>query len=304
MNDRRRNLFILLLVAGLLAGSIAVILTQPTKLGLDLKGGVSLTFQAKPTKQSKVTSDAINRALDVMRKRVDNLGVSEPEIQRSGSDQIDVSLPDVKNADEARQQVGTTAQLLFYDWEASVVGPDCKPKPSDPNVTGGASAGAETLGLSQFDAVTRAATKCKATNTGKERAGTKYYLVDKKAKKVLAGPDESRGDLQREAENKRIKFDPAAVVAVPQGFSVVRAEQSDPKGPASTRYFIIKDQPFAIVLDNELVSVPQIDWSQYPDGIDPSGGSRISGGFTIQSAQTLANLLKTGALPIKLEAIS
>src|SRR6476661_1320993 len=368
MTDRRRNLFILLLVAGLLAGSIAVILTQPTKLGLDLKGGVSLTFQAKPTKQSKVTSDAINRALDVMRKRVDNLGVSEPEIQRSGSDQIDVSLPDVKNADEARRQVGTTAQLLFYDWEASVVGPDCKPNPSDPNVTGGASAGAESLGLSQFDAITRASTKCKATNTGKERAGTKYYLVDKKAKKVLAGPDESRADLKREAENKRVKFDPAGVVAVPQGFSVVRAEQSDPKGPPSTKYFVLADQPvldgnqiknpeqnfdngpgesgqpnvtfdftgqgasiwknftrklaqrgqeqslgaganasnqhFAIVLDNELVSVPQIDWSQYPDGIDPSGGSRISGGFTITSAQTLANLLKTGALPIKLEAIS
>src|SRR6478672_6483253 len=347
MNDRRRNLFILLLVAGLLAGSIAVILTQPTKLGLDLKGGVSLTFQAKPTKQSKVTSDAINRALDVMRKRVDNLGVSEPEIQRSGSDQIDVSLPDVKNADEARRQVGTTAQLLFYDWEASVVGPDCKPNPSDPNVTGGASAGAETLGLSQFDAITRVATKCKATNTGKERAGTKYYLVDKKAKKVLAGPDESRADLQREAENKRVKFDPAAVVAVPQGFSVVLAdqpvldgnqiknpEQNFDNGPGESgqpnvtfdftgqgasiwKKFTRKlaqrgqaqslgaganasNQHFAIELD----SVPQIDWSQYPDGIDPSGGSRISGGFTITSAQTLANLLKTGALPIKLEAIS
>ncbi|MDP9344270.1 MAG: protein translocase subunit SecD [Actinomycetota bacterium] len=368
MTDRRRNLLILLLVAGLLAGSLVVILTQPTKLGLDLKGGVSLTFQAKPTKQSAVTSEAINRALDVMRKRVDNLGVSEPEIQRSGSDQIDVSLPDVKNADEARQQVGTTAQLLFYDWEASVVGPDCKANPADPNVTGGPSAGSETLGLSLYDAVTRASTKCKPTNTGKERAGTKFYLVDKKAKKVLAGPDESRADLQREAENKRVAFDAAGLVAVPQGFSVVRAEQSDPKGPPSTRYFILKDQPvldgnqiknpkqsfdngpgenggpnvtfdftgqgasiwkgftrklaqrgqeqslgagadasnqhFAIVLDNELVSVPQIDWSQYPDGIDPSGGSRISGGFTIQSAQTLANLLKTGALPIKLEAIS
>ncbi len=368
MTDRRRNLFILLLVAGLLAASLVVIATQPTKLGLDLKGGVSLTFQAKPTKQSKVTSEAINRALDVMRKRVDNLGVSEPEIQRSGSDQIDVSLPDVKNADEARQQVGTTAQLLFYDWEASVVGADCKANPSDPNVTGGASAGAESLGLSYFDAVTRASTKCKATNTGKERAGTKYYLTDPKAKKVLAGPDETRADLQREAENKRLAFDAKNVVPVPQGFSVVRAEQSDPKGPPSQRYFVLADQPvldgnqiknpeqnfdngpgesgqpnvtfdftgkgasiwksftrklaqrgqeqslgaganasnqhFAIVLDNELISVPQIDWSQFPDGIDPSGGSRISGGFTIASAQKLANLLKTGALPIKLQAIS
>src|SRR6187455_2687059 len=98
MTDRRRNLFVLLLVAGLLVASLAVIATMPTKLGLDLKGGVSLIYQAKPTKQSQVTSDAINRSLDIMRKRVDQLGVAEPQIQRSGTDQIDVSLPDVKNA--------------------------------------------------------------------------------------------------------------------------------------------------------------------------------------------------------------
>src|ERR687888_2728375 len=136
MTDRRRNLFVLLLVAGLLLGSFAIILAKPTRLGLDLKGGVSLIYQAKPTKQSKVTSDAINRSIDVMRKRVDQLGVAEPEIQRSGPDQIDVSLPDVENADEAAQQVGTTAQLWFYDWETNVLDANCKPHPDQQQVTG------------------------------------------------------------------------------------------------------------------------------------------------------------------------
>src|SRR6185295_7009421 len=117
MTDRRRNLFVLLIVAGLLVGSALVIAAKTTRLGLDLKGGVSLIYQAKPTKQSKVTSDSIDRAIDIMRKRVDQLGVAEPEIQRSGTDQIDVSLPDAKNADEAAAQVGTVAQLWFYDWE-------------------------------------------------------------------------------------------------------------------------------------------------------------------------------------------
>jgi SecD/SecF fusion protein len=63
-------------------------------------------------------------------------------------------------------------------------------------------------------------------------------------------------------------------------------------------------QHFAIVLDNELVSAPFIDFQQNPDGIDGRSGSEISGGFTIKSAQRLANLLKTGALPIRLELIS
>ena len=144
MTDRRRNLFVLLLVAGLLAGSLFVVATKETRLGLDLKGGVSLIYQAKPTKQSTVNSDAINRTLDIMRERVDQLGVAEPEIQRSGNDQIDVSLPDVKNADEAANQVGTTAQMYFYDWEPNVLNADCKPAPTDANVTGGPVAGTGT----------------------------------------------------------------------------------------------------------------------------------------------------------------
>src|SRR3954462_956476 len=138
MTDRRRNLFILLLVAGLLAASVVVIATKPTRLGLDLKGGVSLIYQAKPTKQSAVTGDAIQRTLDIMRERADQLGVAEPEIQRSGSDQIDVSLPDVRNADEAANQVGTTAQMYFYDWERNVLDSNtCMPEPPAPHVTGG-----------------------------------------------------------------------------------------------------------------------------------------------------------------------
>ena len=63
-------------------------------------------------------------------------------------------------------------------------------------------------------------------------------------------------------------------------------------------------QHFAIVLDNRLISVPYIDFQQNPDGIDARNGSQIEGGFTIGSAQELANLLKTGALPVRLELIS
>src|SRR5919198_2946788 len=155
MTDRRRNLFVLLLVAGLLVGSAVAIVAKPTRLGLDLKGGVSLIYQGKPTKQSKVTGDAIDRAIDIMRKRVDQLGVAEPEIQRSGPDQIDVSLPDVKNADEAASQVGTTAQMWFYDWEPNVLGPNCKPAPTDANVTGGPPAGPGTGGTDYYTAGTR-----------------------------------------------------------------------------------------------------------------------------------------------------
>src|SRR4051812_12666532 len=122
MTSRRRNLFVILLMAGLVLASLVVIATKQTRLGLDLKGGVELVYQGEPTPQSKVTPEAIDRAIDIIRERVDRLGVAEPEIQRLGSDQISVGLPGVKNLERAKKQVGTTAQLLLYDWEANVVG--------------------------------------------------------------------------------------------------------------------------------------------------------------------------------------
>ena len=369
MNDRRRNYFVLLAIAVALIGAIAVILAKPTKLGLDLKGGVSLTYQARPTKQTQVTGDAIQRTIDIMRQRVDQFGVAEPEIQRSGTDQIDVSLPSAQNADEAARQVGKTAQLHFYDWEPNVLGPGCKPDPTNTAVTGGQNGGGTVAAISQYDAVRRAA-ECKPTNTGKETTTGQYYLVDPKTKTVVAGPQASRSDLNQEIadaeKSGKLKRTPAMeVVKIPQGTIVLQAEGTK---PADDAFFLLADQPalsgldiknpkqnfdnstggtgaptvtfdftdkgrkawkattktiaqrgsennfggnpqtsfqhFAIALDNELISTPYIDWTRNPEGIDGANGSEISGGFTIKSAQNLANLLKTGALPIKLKLIS
>ena len=154
MTDRRRNNLVLLIVAGLIVLSLIVIVGIPgvikakkTRLGLDLKGGVELVYQGKPTAQSKVNTESLNRSIDIMRTRVDQLGVSEPEIQRTGSSEIDVALPDVSNARRAEQEVGKTAQLFFYDWEPNVIGADGKPAPQETTATGGENAGAAQYGL-------------------------------------------------------------------------------------------------------------------------------------------------------------
>src|SRR4051812_18589316 len=100
-------------------------LSKPTRLGLDLKGGVELIYEGRPTpKVPKVTPQAISDAIETIRKRTDALGVSEPEIQRAGANQISIGLPAVKNAARAEQQVGTTAQLQFYDWEPNLLPPN------------------------------------------------------------------------------------------------------------------------------------------------------------------------------------
>jgi SecD/SecF fusion protein len=132
MTSQRRNAIVLVSVLLLLVLSALVITSKPTRLGLDLKGGVQLVYQGEPTPQvPKVTPEAIDNAISTIRKRTDALGVSEPEIQRSADNQISIGLPDVKNVARAEQQVGSTAQLQFYDWEPNIYeGPN---KLVDPN---------------------------------------------------------------------------------------------------------------------------------------------------------------------------
>ncbi len=63
-------------------------------------------------------------------------------------------------------------------------------------------------------------------------------------------------------------------------------------------------QHFAVVLDEQVISAPSIDYTQYPEGIDAAHGSQITGSFTLASARKLADELRSGPLPIKLELIS
>src|SRR5579863_4683672 len=121
MTERKRHGLVLLLVAGLIAASVVAMTQFKTRLGLDLQGGVELVYQGEPSAQSGVTPAALARAVTVIQNRIDQLGVAEPQVQTSGSSEIDVQLPNVANTQLAEQEVGTTAQLAMYDWEGNVL---------------------------------------------------------------------------------------------------------------------------------------------------------------------------------------
>src|SRR5436305_14668 len=108
MTDRRRNLSVLALVAFLLVMSLMLIVPggpfgKKTQLGLDLRGGVELIYQAEPTPQvPKATAQAVSDAINTIRKRTNALGVSDSELQQQGRHQVDVGLPGAKNAARAQ----------------------------------------------------------------------------------------------------------------------------------------------------------------------------------------------------------
>jgi SecD/SecF fusion protein len=223
MTSRRRNLFVILLVLGFVAASGAVIALKQTRLGLDLKGGIELVYQGEPTPQSEVTPAAINRAIDIIRTRVDQLGVAEPEIQRLGSKQISVGLPGVKDLNRAKQQVGTTAQLQFYDWENNVIG-----NPRTP-----------IIGL--YEAVKKASQQPPQIDSNNTTKG-QYYLF-KPSHELANGPDTLLKDSLSQYNGKVPKG--YQLIKIPPGTVVLQGEK--PKGfPANKvwdRWFVLHDNP-------------------------------------------------------------
>ena len=83
-----------------------------------------LVYQAEPTPQVPVvTSAALNRAVEVMRGRIRQLGVAGASIRILGRTAIAVTLPKFRNEQLAERLIGANAQLEFYDWEANAVTP-------------------------------------------------------------------------------------------------------------------------------------------------------------------------------------
>src|SRR5690242_5874930 len=95
---------------------------KPT-LGLDLQGGLEVVLKANPPKGHTLTADDLTRSIDIMRNRIDKLGVSEPEIRKQGSNQIVIQLAGVHDAASAAKLIGKTAQLAFFDLEGDLTGP-------------------------------------------------------------------------------------------------------------------------------------------------------------------------------------
>jgi SecD/SecF fusion protein len=325
---------------------------KKTRLGLDLQGGLEVVLEAVPPKGQKVTQQGLDNAVSIMRSRVDKLGVAEPEIRKQGNNQIVIELPGVKNAAQAAQLIGKTAQLEFYDLQGDLTGP---------SVT--------TSGFARVPVATASLYNLLSGQQAKAKQGTPtaYYLFDKN-KRLIAGPSDTRQGLF----NARAPRVPKGgkVFAVPGDTTVITctATENNPCPPGDTAigqtvYYLFKHDPtnpneekripemtgaelkssgtqadfdpqtgqpvvrlaftgkgnrifqritknlyqrgrlwqapqmFAIVLDGDIKSWPQIDYT------DPSLANGISGGGQITNigkygeAKDLAIVLQTGALP-------
>jgi SecD/SecF fusion protein len=178
VSDRRRHLTLLsFIVAALIGVGLLAIPGSPAHksatLGLDLQGGLEVVLEAVPPKGHKLTSEDIDRSIDIMRNRIDKLGVSEPEIRKQGSNQIVIQLAGIHDQGRAADLIGKTAVLEFFDFEADLTGP---------SATSGLTRVPIAIG-SLYQLLAAPETKVLAS----KGEASQWYLFNP-AKRVVAGP--------------------------------------------------------------------------------------------------------------------
>ena len=328
MSDRKRHGFVLLLVAGLLAASIVALFTAKTELGLDLRGGVQLVYQGEGTPQHpKVTQTDLTRAVEIMQKRVDTLGVAQPSINTVSGDQIEVALPAVHNVQRAEQIVGTTAQLFFYDWEANAITANGKTVSSQllaqnasaQEISQGGVAGAPggpgagSFGLYQAVKLASRQPETKLTPASQQylsRLGPELYLfgapgsaacktvaTQQKTKPIAGercylggGQDtKTRADLAG-ALPAGVSIAGNEVLSVPQGWVVLQATQSSNSAGQQVQFGASGSQYF-VLHDHYALRGSQIT---NPEASTDSGGTPdVQFGFTSSGSKAFQNTTKT-----------
>ncbi|MEV4290392.1 protein translocase subunit SecD [Nonomuraea bangladeshensis] len=238
--------------------SLLTVMNSP-RLGLDLRGGTQLVFETQDSPTVKADGESTDRALDVLRRRADALGVVDPTLLRSGERRIIVELPGVLDPRQAAAVIGKTAQLAFH----SVSGEAGEPAP----------------------------------HTGESGPA----LPDESGQRLRLGPAVITGDGVTDAEARNDpQQGPAWSVNV--DFRDADAWQKL-TGDAACHAPGDPRRRVAIVLDNEIISSPQVDTGLACRVGIPGGSTQITGSFTFQEATDLAVLIKGGSLPVPLTLI-
>ncbi|MFO8126103.1 protein translocase subunit SecD [Yoonia sp.] len=216
-----------------------------TNIDVRINGPI-LTITLSEAEMAAMNERTIMQTLEIIRRRIDEVGTREPTIQRQGSERILVQVPGVGSASEIIELLGTTAQLTFNPVQGTTGDPD-------------ASAGTGNMIV-----------------PAQEASGL-FYILERRP--VVTGED---------LENAQLDFDQNGRPAVAFRFNTSAARKFG-------EYTLDNiGNPFAIVLDNEVISAPTIQ------SHIPGGSGIITGNFTVDEATNLAVLLRAGALPAEL----
>ncbi|MER7173903.1 protein translocase subunit SecD [Streptomyces mesophilus] len=347
-----RALALILIIMVALTGGMFLSGHTTPRLGIDLAGGTSITLEAKnePGAKNAINPTNMNTAVSIIERRVNGLGVSEAEVQTQGEKNIIVNIPKGTDEEQAREQVGTTAQLYFRPVLQLAAGdpkadpaasPSATPsasesgkdKDKDEKASPSASSSSTPQGRAVTDALKDTTPSPSASDSGDPKASpspsasesvdpatkdlaAKFAALnctDKKQRTEAAQGTKPEDTIIACGTNnlgqwEKYVLGPAAVAGkdVDDSKAVIDQQQGiwkvtmDFSSGGSKKFAKItgelsKQQPplnqFAIVLDNNVVSAPTVNQTL-------SSNAEITGSFTQESAEELANMLKYGSLPL------
>ncbi len=257
-------------------------------LGLDLRGGASVVLQP----QAKVDKGVLNQAISIIRKRVDALGVAEPNISRQGTNVV-IELPGIKNPQNALQVVGQTAELRFRPLLCAV--------PAAAPSAGSAAAPAYSANYCSL-AQSGAGASLPTTPVAQDLPDATVLLpmADGSGARYLLGPvpTYSGTKLSGRIISTASATPPDIANGQPSWYVSIRFTGAG--GPAFDHLAQANYQKqVAIELDGQIESAPTIQQQSY------NGRAIINGAnFTQKSAQNLALQLRYGSLPVQFKSLS
>src|ERR1700760_3501517 len=325
MGTRRQHVFVLLFVIALVALSGIVIASKETKLGLDLQGGLQLVYEGQPTgTATEVSGEDIEESINIIERRINNLGVSESEVARLGQNEITIGLPGVTDVNRAAEQVGTTAQLFFYDWEPNLLGPERvlggPPRTQPPAramkklekeweeagrntksfkskvlMASGAYPNAYQAALLAEKQEPKSKEECGKCSVAKPR----FYLFEDNSKhKLLAGPELAEKDLYETPTGETLSKNGTTVVEIPAGTVLVSELPTDETGKldetAQPGWFALNDE---YALSGSEITEPKQEYTQ------GSGEPNVAFKFTDSGRENFQNVTRKIALRGQSQAI-
>jgi preprotein translocase subunit SecD len=287
-------LLVVFSLVGLVWAVIAVRNLEP-RLGLDLRGGSSVTFVPSNPRGGSPTQEQLDTTVDIIRNRVNSKGVAESEVNVEGGN-IVVSIPDVPNPDEVIAAVGTTAQLQFRPVKDVVAAsdprykqapykavdcakPDTYSDKDNPDKDDVVLCAREEAGQLRPDANSPKLLLGKVALGGTDIASARPQLATTGQGGVTTGQWETQLSFSGRGGNRFEEL---------TGKAACNTDPNDPK------------REIAITLDAVVINHPPVASDvQCNQGI--SGGSAVITGQTQAEAENLAPLISSGALPLKLD---
>ncbi|MBC7270391.1 MAG: protein translocase subunit SecD [Streptomyces sp.] len=249
-----------------IAVSLFIAVTVPVRLGLDLRGGTQIVLETRSAPTADADSEVTDRTLEVLRGRIDALGVAEPTLVRSGDNRIIVELPGVQDPKKAADVLGRTAQLSFHAVLGTADSTDSTPRPLPK----------------------RPRERVLPDESGTPLRLGAAALTGEHVKEAAARFDQQGGA----GWHVTVDFEGTGR----DGWARLTGEAAcHPAGDPARRV--------AIVLDGKVISSPQVDPSVACGTGIRDGATQITGSFGPEEARELSLLINGGALPVPVETV-